>query len=480
MLRPLRSTLLASALAACDGADGGGKNTLEDTAAGPACGAWTYDDTPTEWSLPPGSSTGAFTRTVRDAADCEGGLPATRLLDLTGDARPDLVQLSDCGDPAVGDTAWRVWPGVEGGFGDEIGWALPGGHGASAFAALRDAADCSGEGDLPASRLLDLDGDLRLDLVVTELCEDTTLAGAWRVHLNTGAGFDAAEDWPISSAFSTGSFTAPRATKACDGLEDRPAWGVTDIDGDGPVDILLVDECDDDTAPRTAWQHLANDGAGFATHAVAWAVPPDLQANALERSEADCAGGRPDYFLLDVAGDLRPDLVVPRPCTGQGSDWTVYENEGVGFAAVGSLRRAPWALNFTVDRPERQVPECASLGLPAWVMDDADGDRDADLTFTASCADPTVGDTRWDLHAGAAEGWSAATPIALPTGYSSGTFSGGRGDTVGCGGSANRPAWDRRDLDGDGAPEIVVTEACDDAAVGTETWRVYTLRCLDR
>ncbi|MDP2305914.1 MAG: hypothetical protein Q8P18_07780 [Pseudomonadota bacterium] len=481
MIRAAVPVLLALASLGCTGAEGSGRGQLPDRDAEAPCAGWTYDVAPARWVLPAGVSTGAFTRAERGAADCVEGLPATRLFDLTGDDRPDFVMLSDCDDPAVGASMWRVWPAVAGGFGDEIPWALPADSAPGAFGVLRSAADCSGEGDLPAFRLDRLDGDELMDLVVTESCADETLAdGAWRVYPSTGVGFGPGVLRPITPSYDSGSFVTPGNEESCGATENSPAWGAVDLDGDGPIDIVLTDTCDTETVGLTHWARLANDGAAFSA-AEPWGIPGELAADRLSRDLGACAIGMPDYFLLDVVGDDQPDLVVPHPCAAQGSDWTVYSNEGAGFASIGAVRRAPWSLNVLVNQRERTAPDCAR-SFPAWVLDDADGDQDADLTITASCTDLAVGNARWDLYAytaspGGGEGWSDAAPIALPTGYSTGSFAGGTGETPGCAGTANRPAWVRRDLDGDGKPELVVTEACADPTIGTDAWLVYEMTC---
>ncbi len=480
MLRSIVPLLLVPPLAGCAGPDRAGRTASWDTGAAPSCDAWTFDRAPTTWALPAGAPPGAFARTTRDAPDCDAGLDALQLFDLTGDGRPDLVVLADCDDPAVGTTTWRVWPGAAGGFGDEVTWPLPDGYGAAAFGALRSAADCTGDGDLPAYRYDDLDGDGAIDLVVTESCADPTLAaGAWRVYANTGAGFGPGVLRPLSVDFSAGAFVAPRPEVSCV-LESNglPAWGVVDLDGDGPADIVLTDRCRDDVVGVQRWDRLVNDGAAFSAAPVPWAIPPELQATTLSRDVGLCGAGLPDYFLLDLAGDSLPDLVVPRPCASTSSDWGVHANEGDGFAAASVLYTGPWSVNFLIDRPEQRSPNCAE-GIHAWVLDDADGDGDTDLTFTADCEDVTVGDSHWAFYAGARGGWDDAVPVPLPTGYARGSFLGGRGDITGCGGSVNRPAWIRQDLDGDGVSEIVVTESCDDPSVGTTAWRVYGMVCAE-
>lgn len=475
--------LLAPALlllVACSGPPVGGPSGPRDTGEAAPCAAWTYDVEPTRWSLAAGDSAGTFTRAERSVADCTNGLPATRLLDLTGDDRLDFVVHSDCDDPSVGAVTWRVWPAVDGGFGAEIAWELPAGADVGAFAEFRDAAECTDKVELPAFRLAHLDADRRIDLVITEACSDTTLAsGAWRVYPNTGTGFDAGEVWPISPDYTPGAFSRPRDTRECNGaLTNIPAWGVLDLDGDGPVDIVLTDTCDrTPTVESPTWSQIASDGSAF-TPKSPWTVPSHLRAFALAYP-GDCGSNLSPYFLLDVEGDGLPDLVVPQRCDSKGSEWTVHTNRGTGFAAIGELKDAPWSLNREVDQPEGLEPDC-TRSRPAWVMDDADGDLDADLTVTASCTNSSVGDARWDLHDYTREGWSPSpVPINLPTGYTTGSFAGsGVGSSYACAGTLDRPAWVRRDLTGDGKPDLVVTQACADPSIGVDAWWVYEMLCL--
>lgn len=468
------ASLMPLVLLACEGGyKGPAVGSDGDTGGPPECAAWAYE-TSTLHTLPDGE---AFARADAED-DCDAGQRAVRLWDLTGDGRLDLVALTDCDDATVGQESWRVWPGEADGFGAEITWALPSGYGAGAFATeVRTESDCTTEDDIPAFFLEDLDGDGTDDLVVTESCADDSLAsGIWRVHLNSGAGFGAPEDRPVNAAYSLGSFTAPRRAEACGSGQNLPAWGILDLDGDGPADVALTDICLDDATGTLRWRVMHNDGAAFA-ESTEWTVPTALAVNAIERDGGGCGAGLADYFLLDVEGDGRPDLVTPDVCASNGSGWYVYPNHGDGFAGGGELRTGPWALGSIIGAPESAEPRC-EVGIGAWNMDDADGDGFADITMTASCVDSAIGSTRWALYPGGDDGWTGPVPVALPTGYSAGTFFGTEAEP-GCGGSANRPAWVRRDLDGDGRPELVITEECGDAEIGASAWRVYTLTCVE-
>lgn len=473
--------ILVCLLGACVG--GGGKDAPsklpEDTGTVPtACASATYETAPGAWTLPGAPADGAFARAERADADCGAGLPATRLRDLTGDGRPDLVALTACDDAEVGRTRWRVWPGADGGFGEEIAWALPAGFDAGAFTDLSRAdVNCASTEDHPAFLLADLDGDGADDFVVTRACSDPSPdGGVWRVHRNTGAGFaaEAVERTPEGGAYTPGAFVAPRAAAACSTALNLPAWDLLDLDGDGPADIVVTQVCADASVGSDHWRVQRGSADGFAA-AVEWPVPTAAGATSTAAEASDCWTS-PVHFLADLDGDARPEMVAPVACGASGSDWTVWRNEGAGFAAVPDTPAGPLYLNFYVDRPERTTVDCAA-GERAWTLADADADGWADLTLTGVCEDPAIGDTRWDHWRGSADGWVEHVPIALPSGYSPGSFQGAGSDAYGCGGSANRPAWVRADLDGDGTPEIVVTQACDDAAVGVAYWRVYPLAC---
>ena len=138
----------------------------------------------------------------------------------------------------------------------------------------------------------------------------------------------------------------------------------------------------------------------------------------------------------------------------------------------------PWAVESQIGSARRAEDDCRS-SRPAWEMDEVDGSEGpVDLTLTTSCTDTTIGDTQWTLYPATAAGWSAPMPILLPVGYSADPFAGG-GGVAACGGTADRSAWERMDIDGDGASEIVVTAACNDTSVGVRSWPVYRVSCSE-
>ena len=432
-----------------------------DTATAP-CTAWGYADaTPLEL--------GAWVPGIDVQADCTTGEPAAHLEDLTGDSHLDIVITDRCDDEAVGRDYWEVLPGRAGGFDAGVEWSLPAGFGAGAFDQPRDAADCTTDADLPAWFAGDMDGDGHDDIVVTESCVDATPAsGIWSVYPAEASGFGAEIEREIDTRWGIGTFTHPRATSECaDGL-NMPAWNRLDLDGDGRLDVVLTRSCVDPAVGVTSWELLRNDGATFTP--AEWPIVGALSMSTTERTSDSCA----DFFLLDVDGDARPEVIGSENCLGDGSLWDLSANTGAGFAQFSSRQGVPWGLSDLLDRAERRSAACPT---PAWVFDDADADGWTDLTLTTSCTDPSVGDTHWAFWPGTPTGWDTPVPWALPTSWSSASFGGSGGGTLACSGTRNVPRWTRRDLDADGRPEIIVTQSCD--APDATRWLVHSPTCLD-
>lgn len=114
---------------------------------------------------------------------------------------------------------------------------------------------------------------------------------------------------------------------------------------------------------------------------------------------------------------------------------------------------------------------CGAAGTPTFVTTDLSGDGRADIVVTRHCGDDTVGSTHWDLHRGGSTGFAAATPFALPPGYSSAAFF-TPSATVTCG-AAGAPTFTLFDLTGDGRLDLVITRLCGDATVGDTRWIVH-------
>jgi hypothetical protein len=119
---------------------------------------------------------------------------------------------------------------------------------------------------------------------------------------------------------------------------------------------------------------------------------------------------------------------------------------------------------------------CATgQNAPAFQVLDINGDQFFDFVVTQSCSDPTVGTVSWSVYLGAAGGASqTATAFPLPTSptFTEGAFATTSG-TLSCSTSVSVPQFGLIDFDGDGKPDIVVTQACNEPTVGSTSWLYY-------
>jgi hypothetical protein len=157
-----------------------------------------------------GSATQGFFRF--DSGAGSRGDECWDVLDLTGDALPDLVVTGQNNNGFAeafdGATApyWRVYPGAATGFGPPLRWPVPlsGAPGAS-FGATTSFS--SGATTRPSWTTLDMDADRRPDLLVLAQGDGTqsvVLGGpampTWHVYRNLGAPLAAAPAAPAVPA----------------------------------------------------------------------------------------------------------------------------------------------------------------------------------------------------------------------------------------------------------------------------------------
>lgn len=286
-------------------------------------------------------------------------------------------------------------------------------------------------------RLVDLDGDGALDLVVT------------------------------SSAYKSGEGTVTRTQ----GFPGAPFWEI-----------------------------FRGGGQGFASTPSAWWLPVGVGLLerglvSLDGSPTDLADHA--WALRDLNGDHKPDLVV----TGRGDfdglvlplgapdtpRWDVYLNQGDRFAAAPTavlLPQGPDALLLTA--PQGAV---SGEGGLIWSLADLNGDSRNDLVISArhdwtKFSTPGFPDSpHWDVHLGWEQGFQP-TPIAwaLPQGGSlAGGFIGGPGGLASAGEAPGDQLWSVLDLDGDGSRELVVTGSLLSPQQGAQVlgadatphWRVF-------
>lgn len=366
------------------------------------------------------------------------------LLDLNGDGRLDLVHTEDPeskGHPfssaGIG-SHWRVYVGGPKGFAPSaVQWTLP----SDTFHAP------TFQQGVYRWAMVELTGDQRLDLVLTgdpksqgsAYVDD---AGAfWRVHRNTGKGFEAnAQIWRVpdvtfdmTSAFS-GKWT----------------WSTVDLNGDGWLDLVHTENPTDEGqafsgAASPHWRVYLGAAGGFAAQATLWAVPGS-DIDALYAST-----GKWGWWTLDADGDGRADLVHTEDPNAEGRafggktdpHWRVYQNTGGGFAPTATLWAVP---SEGFDSVTVQFNEWS------WSTLDLNGDGYVDLVHTE---DPTAqgkafdGDdgNHWRVYWGGSGGFASDwAPWPVPRPEIDAVWSYG-----------DWGAWGVLDLNGDGCVDWVDT-----------------------
>ncbi|MBU0962688.1 MAG: VCBS repeat-containing protein, partial [Nanoarchaeota archaeon] len=140
---------------------------------------------------------------------------------------------------------------------------------------------------------------------------------------------------------------------------------ISDINGDGLVDLVRANSCDNAPA-QAVW---INNGTGFVRN-YNWQVPDYfLQAD----SHGYCDEGA---ILADVNGDGLPDFVKANPCVTSGSQTKTYINNGTGWNE-DSHWLVPGCTGGDTSGCFLIPPaECKSNGL---VIEDINGDGFADI-----------------------------------------------------------------------------------------------------
>lgn len=459
------------------------------------------------WPLPDGGRTGeGFAAAEGEPAAV--GDDAWRVFDIDGDGALDLVITAVAhksgnslvtrakGYPLA--TFWEVYRGGQaGGLRREpLAWAVPPGVGFAGRGLVATSGLPGGSQD-HAWALRDIDGDGRLDLVVTGYgAPDPNLGtveplGAakeprWDVYFNEGGRFaDAPTAWAVPPDLSLGIATG----EAVGGS----AWDSFDVDGDGWCDVVLTGAglplTVFGTADEPQWLVHRGGPDGLAAEASQWRLPPGGGAltGFARVTGAGGAAGDELWSLLDVDGDGRRELVVTGRVGEDGAPAALLSDTGAPHWRVHPIGEAGFDLAFeTYQLPDgrggadgrglyatRGGQDVAGKLAPAydqhgWDLLDVDGDRRLDLVITNEAA-PYQGvytrralggeaDPYWELYLGTAEGF--AEPVRWPT--PPGGF-GGRGFLWTRGAMSPVPQaeaatmWETGDLDGDGRPELVVT-----------------------
>jgi hypothetical protein len=253
------------------------------------------DGEPLHWRVPPGGGVGTgFSR--MSATDGAPGDELWAVLDVDGDGRRELVVTGRVGDtgPAVllsdeGTPQWRIHRAQDDGF--EMSYrtyAVPGGRGGSndrGLYAIRGGQDVAGKlgggYDHHGCDLLDVDGDRRLDLVVTNealpyqgVYTRAAIGGDadpyWELYLGTGEGFAGVTRWPTPTGgvAGRGFLWARGVASPVPQVEGASTWETGDLDGDGRPE-LVVTALAVPVEGETAWHWEA---PGFAAMQPHWQV----------------------------------------------------------------------------------------------------------------------------------------------------------------------------------------------------------------
>jgi hypothetical protein len=461
------------------------------------------------WSLPDlGASVEVLDDLYHDSEVGCGNLIDQSLtfsrFDLTGDGKPDLVVTDLCDEAGVGTTDWKVYAAMDTGFAAQpMSWTLP-----SLGASVEVLDDLFHDSEIGCGNildqsltfsLLDLTGDGKSDLVVTDLCDDAGVGTTeWRVYASTGAGFAAqAMSWSLpnlgASVEVLDDLVHDSEIGCGDLLDQSLTFSLFDLTRDGKADLVVTDLCDEAGVGTTEWRVYASTGTGFAAQPMSWSLPNlgasvEVLDDLFHDSEIGC-GDLLDQSLtfsrLDLTDDGEPDLVVTDLCDAAGvgtSEWRVYAATPTGFAAQPtswSLPNLGASEEVLDDLSHNSSVGCGDLldqSLSFYRLD-LTGDGKDDLVVTNLCDAAGVGTSEWRVYAATPTGYAAnPTSWSLPDlGVTAEVLDDLAHDSSeGCGELVDQSlTFSRLDVTGDGEPDLVVTDLCDAAGVGTSEWRVY-------
>jgi len=428
-------TFTAALAAACGGSDDGD---------GPAaCLGTHFAAAPTDWLLPDFGPAWAHETTDQFSDDVNWAL-----LDLDGDRRLDLVVTQQPGVVDVGQLRWVVYPNTGSGFGDPTDWLLPDFGPAWAHEPFDRFSD-----DVNWA-LLDLDGDHRLDLVVTQQPGVVDVGQLrWVVYPNTGSGFGDATDWLLPDL---GPAWAHEPT---DRFSDDVNWALLDLDGAGGVELVVTQQPGVVDVGQLRWLRYPNTGHGFGDP-TDWLLPdfgPAWAHEPFDRFSDDV-----NWALLDLDGAGGVELVVTQQPgvvdVGQ-LRWVRYPNTGGGFGDP-------------VDWP---LPDFG----PAWAHEPFDRFSDgvnwalldrSELVIAQQPGAVDVGQLRWVRYPNT--GSSFGDPVDWPLPDYGPAWAHEPFDRF-----SDDVNWALLDLDGDRRSELVIAQDPAAVDVGRFRWQLYANQC---
>ncbi|MCB9765836.1 MAG: VCBS repeat-containing protein [Alphaproteobacteria bacterium] len=381
-----------------------------------------FAENATTWSLPSGVAgwdDWMDATAEANSNDCTRSSFTAATFDLTGDGKPDLVVTDNCDLVGVGTDNWLVYENTGSGFANSATtWALP--SGVADWDDWMDATYEANSNDCTRSSftatLLDLTGDRKPDLVVTDQCD---LVGVgtdhWLVYENTGSGFaSGANQWALPQGVASWDDWMDATAEANSNDCTRSSFtAVTmDLTGDRKPDLVVTDNCDLVGVGTDNWLVYENTGSGFASNATSWALPSgvadwdDWMDATYEANSTDCVRSSFTATTADLTGDGKPDLVVTDNCdlVGVGTDeWLVYENTGSGFSGSPLSWPLPQGVadweDWLDSMAEANSSDCTRSSFTAVTMD-LTGDGVVDLVVTDQCDLVGVGTDDWRVWPG--------------------------------------------------------------------------------
>lgn len=374
-------------------------------------------------------------------------------------------------------------------------WSVPGPSYPTPISFAEIEGPCTDAAGPPAHFLIDLDGDHRVELAITDACDDGGVGDIgethWEVFANDGTAHPGpAIDWTVPGGVFGGEETFDALSKpaGCIG-NTQPGYDIFDIDGDDLPELVVTESCTDDDIGVEHWLVFDNIGTGFSSSPTTWEVPGSRFSGLYSSTrDADCVGdGTPAYALADMDGDGRDDLLVTQDCTDTdvGEDhWLWFKNLGDAFAGSSGTFSLPGDAylgdgNFL---DTNAAVLCNGIvESPAYDLLDLDGDGFLDLVATDECdagGNGMVGENHWNVFFHVGVGFA---PVAYEWPVPGTDYPGGEtfeltNQAQDCDGAEEKPLYATIDMDGNGRPDLMILDECDAGGagdVGERWWTIY-------
>jgi hypothetical protein len=284
--------------------------------------------------------------------------------DVNGDGKADIVLSNQCGVPNVCTTS-------------SVSVLLGNGDGTFQSATSYSLTSTDGESIV----LGDVNGDGKLDIVVVIQCADNTCSGgAVDVLLGNGDGtFQPAVAYSSAGVYAIGG-------------------AIGDVNGDGKADIVLINDCNDNTCANGTAAVLLGNGDGTFQPAVLYSTGGQ-SANSMQ--------------LADINGDGKLDIVAENRCASNSNCSTgslvvlLGNGDGTFQTGVATIMNSQFFFSQTLvvaDFNGDQKLDVAFGGADTFLLGNGDGTFQAPMSLGTSGNSTVVadfnGDGRPDLAIG--------------------------------------------------------------------------------